>query len=478
MRVKGLVHRLLAAPVRKVVLWLLSLSAPVLIMMALFFFIYSALFLLPRYIVHDVRAAGTGAHGSVAAIFTTGQRDDWKLSDDQRLLQEYQELERDWLNRFQDQEDLERSRVHNREGNASRKDATVKEVWGRFYEKDSGIPSERSQVRQHGAGWALLAAVDRVLGDPVITGLPGRRPDPGGHFRKLEPDLRWRDFELYYHCSWTEHSGPAGGGRPEKRTVTYRHRIRLLAEVKSYEAEKITYHWDTGRYYYRDPGSGFVEEAVYPLFKGCRQQGPYFEKLRRLLAEHQLARKSDLELVVNLAMNYDEEFKYNIALISGNITELFLDTENGTHFPESPPARYHWPAGRHVTVTSGYGWRMHPVLGGLTFHKGIDIAVPGGAPVFSAWDGEVILAGWVEGYGKTVIVSHGRYRTLYAHLMAFAVKPGQEVRRGEQIGKAGSTGMSTGNHLHFEIRSGIGETNFHDPLAMYRTFPGREEAGG
>lgn len=470
-------RRLLIMPAGRVALWLLSLSAPVLMIMGLSFFVYSLLFLIPGYIVRDVQATGDDQDGK-AVIFTTGARDDWKLADDQRLYEKYKELDRNWLEQFIDQEGLDNSRVQYREGNAADPGATVKRIWGRFYEKDSGIPAERSQVKQHSVSWALLAAVDRVLGDPVITGLPGRRPDPGEHFAKLRPGLKWQDFELYYHCSWTERTGSPGNERAEKMTKTYRHRIRLLAGVDSFDAEKTTYSWEKKKYSYRDPGSDFVEEAFYPVFAGCRQQGPYFKKLRSLLEEHQLVRDSDLDLVIHLAMNYDQELKYTAGLISGNITELFFDTENTTYPPGGPPARYRWPTGGYTEITSGYGWRLHPVLGGLMFHKGIDIAVPEGAPILSAWDGRVILAGWLEGYGKTVIIDHGWYRTLYAHLMSPGVNPGQEVKRGDGIGRADSTGMSTGHHLHFEIRSGTGETRYHDPLVLYRSLLRREDDGG
>lgn len=461
-------QRLLEILLKKLVLWLLSYLVPILAVVLLFFFLYSILFLIPKYIVEDIEARGNGLYGKVVAIFTTGEEDDWKLSDDRKLYEKYKELDRNWLEQFMDQGALDNSRVQQYEGNAAR-DATVKEIWGRFYEKDSGIPAERPQAKQHSISWALLAAVDRVLGDPVVTGLPDRRPDPEGHFRKLEPQLEWRDFELYYKCSWTEKSG--GGTSIEKYTRIYRHKIRLLAGARSYEAEKITYQWETKRYFYRDQGSDYVEEAVYPVFKDSTQQGPYFEKLRRLLAEHQLVKDSDLELVINLAMNYDEEFKHNISLISGNITELYFDTEKATYPQAGPPGRYRWPTGEYTTVTSGFGWRLHPVLGGLRFHKGIDIAVPAGARVLSAWDGKVVLAGWVSGYGNTVMIDHGRYRTLYAHLMSWDVEPGREVRQGDQIGRADSTGLSTGDHLHFEIRSGAGRTDYHDPMALYHSYP-------
>ncbi len=471
----------LAAAGRRLLWMLFRKSAPglffflilMLAVLILFFFIYSLLFLIPKYIAQDASAEVSGLSGKVVAIFNTGRRDDWKLADDLRLYEKYMDLDRNWLSQFLDQDTLDGSRIQYVAGNAADENATVKGVWGRFYDRDSWIPAERAQAGQHSVGWALLAAVDRVAGDGVITGLPGRRPEPEKNFRKLEPELKWQNFELYYQCRWTEKSG-GGGGSAKSFSKVYRHSVRLLAEAHSYGAEKISYRWEAGRHYYSDPHTGFSEEAVYPVFNGSTQQGPYFKKLRGLLGENGLVRDSDLELVIHLAMNYDEEFKYNVGLVSGNLTDLFINTEETDYRQSGQPGKFLWPAGEHTTITSGFGWRIHPVLGGLRFHRGIDIALPAGTPVLSAWDGRVILAGWVEGYGNTVMIDHGRYRTLYAHLMSCDVDPGQEVRRGDRVGRAGSTGLSTGDHLHFEVRSGAGRTEFHDPLALYHGLAGGE----
>jgi len=472
--VRGLARRFVLALLKKLVIWLVAYLSPVLLIILLFFFVYCILFLIPKYIVEDVLKNGGSQHGRVVAIFNTGERDDWKLGDDRDLYNSYMDLDRKWTGSFIDQEALDNSPVQYHEGNGADGGSTVKQIWGRFYDKDSGIPAERSQVKPHGVSWALLAAVDRVLGDPVITGQPGRKPDPRGHFKRLEPELKWQDFELYYYRSWTEYRGSGENHKPERFTTVYRHNIRLLSEVKSYEAEKITYQWEKKRYYFKDPQSGFVEEAVYPVFVNSHNQGPYFQKLRELLAEEDLVKISNLELILYLAMNYDDEFKYNVGIISGNMAELIIDTENTRRLKTALLGKFQWPAGQYREITSGYGWREHPILGGIRFHKGTDIALPRGAPVFSAWDGEVILADWVTGYGQTVIIDHGKYRTLYAHLMSFSVRPGQEVRQGQEIARADSTGLSDGDHLHFEIRSGAGETEYHDPVLLFGSLPGEE----
>lgn len=109
------------------------------------------------------------------------------------------------------------------------------------------------------------------------------------------------------------------------------------------------------------------------------------------------------------------------------------------------------PAGGRVT--SGFGYRYHPVLRYRRLHTGVDFAAGYGAGVYAAAPGEVFFASWRGGYGQCIIVLHGGgVSTLYAHLSAIRVRPGQRVRAGQNIGAVGSTGLSTGPHLHFEVR--------------------------
>ena len=110
-----------------------------------------------------------------------------------------------------------------------------------------------------------------------------------------------------------------------------------------------------------------------------------------------------------------------------------------------------WPA--RGKLTSGFGLRVHPIFGTTRAHNGIDIDTDTGDPVLAARSGEVILAGTRGGYGKTVVLYHGLgYSTLYGHLSRISVSVGQDVSSGDRIGDAGSTGWSTGPHLHFELR--------------------------
>lgn len=114
--------------------------------------------------------------------------------------------------------------------------------------------------------------------------------------------------------------------------------------------------------------------------------------------------------------------------------------------------KFEWPAQGYYTLTDVYGMRIHPTLKIYKLHTGVDIAAPSGVPVKAANDGTVVVAGYNAGYGNYVILDHGGgYATLYGHASSLGVKTGDRVRRGQTIMYVGSTGFSTGPHLHFEI---------------------------
>lgn len=117
-----------------------------------------------------------------------------------------------------------------------------------------------------------------------------------------------------------------------------------------------------------------------------------------------------------------------------------------------------WPSATSTTITSPFGMRFHPVKKVNKLHTGIDIGAAAGTPVLAARDGTVALAGWGGGYGNLIVIYHGtddsgnKIETWYAHNSSINVSVGQQVQQGDIIGKVGSTGWSTGPHIHFEIR--------------------------
>ena len=108
-------------------------------------------------------------------------------------------------------------------------------------------------------------------------------------------------------------------------------------------------------------------------------------------------------------------------------------------------------ASKHIS--SGFGYRTDPINGGPAFHAGLDFKGPTGAPIYAAARGKIVFAGRHAGYGNSVEIDHGNgLRTRYAHMSAFRARVGESVRAGQLIGAVGSTGRSTGPHLHFEVR--------------------------
>jgi murein DD-endopeptidase MepM/ murein hydrolase activator NlpD len=106
-------------------------------------------------------------------------------------------------------------------------------------------------------------------------------------------------------------------------------------------------------------------------------------------------------------------------------------------------------------LTSAYGVREHPILGGERMHKGLDLAVAAGTPVLAPADGVVEKASWFSSYGNFIEIAHGgNMETRYGHLSGYNVVAGQHVHKGDVIGYVGSTGRSTGPHLHYEVRIG------------------------
>ena len=108
-----------------------------------------------------------------------------------------------------------------------------------------------------------------------------------------------------------------------------------------------------------------------------------------------------------------------------------------------------------MALTSRFGLRSHPILGGVRMHSGVDLAAPDGSPVYATAAGVVSFANWSGGYGLLVAVDHGgALQTRFGHLSRLLVSPGQKVVQGQVLGLVGSTGRSTGPHLHYEVRRG------------------------
>ena len=167
-----------------------------------------------------------------------------------------------------------------------------------------------------------------------------------------------------------------------------------------------------------------------------------YEEKNRLLEEYrQDAKRAEKELA---ELEEAADKVYDI-IVNIEKNKEFVDTYTG--------GELEWPVEGRYYVSSGYVGRISPVGNGYEFHTGIDIPAPEGYEIRAAEDGTVINAGWINGYGNTVIIDHGGgISTLYAHNSSVEVENGQSVHRGDVIALCGSTGYATGSHCHFEVR--------------------------
>jgi murein DD-endopeptidase MepM/ murein hydrolase activator NlpD len=150
------------------------------------------------------------------------------------------------------------------------------------------------------------------------------------------------------------------------------------------------------------------------------------------------------------ASSVDEEFQQLFAswkALEAGPAALALSRSNRVSIPSLIPIT------TARALSSGFGLRVHPVMGGIRMHKGIDLPASTGTPIHATADGVVGKADWFGGYGLCVELEHGaNMETRYGHMSRIAVAEGQMVRKGDVIGYVGSTGRSTGSHLHYEVR--------------------------
>ncbi len=147
-----------------------------------------------------------------------------------------------------------------------------------------------------------------------------------------------------------------------------------------------------------------------------------------------------------------DDVKRKMYIQSKSYDEIVKLIKNKSKMLASMPAIQPISNKQLTRLTSGFGLRIHPIYKVGQFHPGIDFAAPYGTPIYATADGVIKKAVYDAGYGNNILIDHGYgYKTLYAHMAEFKVKPGDKVKRGECIGYVGSTGLSTAPHVHYEV---------------------------
>ena len=227
--------------------------------------------------------------------------------------------------------------------------------------------------------------------------------------------------------------------------------------------------------------SGTVGDS---LFDSARKIGLTRQNLKELtddIFKYDIDFDSDLEDGDRFSVVVDQTWKDGKLVDTGPVLAATITADGKLHsgflFERNGKPGYYTADGRslerpfirmpipYARLTSGFGGRRHPVLGRLRMHKGVDYGAATGTPIMAAGDAVVKSVGWHGGYGKAVELSHGQGKTtFYAHMSRFAkIRPGQRIAQGTVIGYVGSTGLSTGPHLHYEFRvNGV----HRNPLSM------------
>jgi murein DD-endopeptidase MepM/ murein hydrolase activator NlpD len=268
---------------------------------------------------------------------------------------------------------------------------------------------------------------------------------------KIDQTLTWEYFDGVFRGLFYDSSGE------EQVFITLNDDGTVLGEKRAieYDVEMTSRRGTIETSFYNDGiNAGLTPRIIMELagifafdvdFVNSIQKGDSFAVVyERLGRDGELVGTRDI-LAARFTTNGETFYAYQVTDADGNKEHYGPDGGSSRRLLLKSPLNF-------KRISSNFGIREHPVLGGLRQHNGIDLAAPTGTPVESVGDGTVVRAGWNGGYGKYIEIKHSAgYTTAYAHLSKINVSKGDRVRQGELIGEVGSTGRSTGPHLHYEL---------------------------
>jgi murein DD-endopeptidase MepM/ murein hydrolase activator NlpD len=183
------------------------------------------------------------------------------------------------------------------------------------------------------------------------------------------------------------------------------------------------------------------------------QQAKRLEELIKEKEAEILAYENDIAKKEEIIAAYEAEIAEQTSVIEALEAAVAADRADLWGERVYNGGMFCWPAPSYTRISDDYGYRQHPILNVQQFHTGVDMAAPGGTPILAAYDGAVVQAAYNSSMGNYVMIDHGSgLYTIYMHAQKLMVSAGDEVSRGEQIATVGTTGRSTGNHLHFSVR--------------------------
>lgn len=233
-------------------------------------------------------------------------------------------------------------------------------------------------------------------------------------------------------------------------------RTEYIEKIMAYDRKKLQEYQETKRKVAEFKEELEAEKIVLDAAKEAVEEEQEAVNALIVSKEKEIkAYEADINNKSQVVKEYEAEIAAQNATIAALEQAVAADRKRleEANRPKYDGGKFKWPAPSYKRISDDYGNRIHPTLGVQQFHNGVDMAAPSGSPILAAYDGEVVAADYNGSMGNYVMIDHGdELYTIYMHASALYVSKGAHVSKGDQIAAVGSTGRSTGPHLHFSVR--------------------------